>query len=200
MVAFDPAGGTIDGPADEKGVARISVPYLDALWSAMPEGLYKPVRKGFAFQGWYTAKTKGSKISANTTVSKDSVTYYAQWKPYKYKVTVKAGSGGKAAKSGSYDCGSTVTLTATPNKGYVFVRWEDAEFSELHEEGYEVLWKNYAKQRRAAPLSLKIPPGDLTLKAVFAKSSADAAAPVVALGGIYESWNLEADPDLEIDV
>ena len=203
-VAFDPVGGPIDGLEDdslldEKGVAHVSVPYLDALWSVLPDGLYKPTRKGFTFQGWYTAKAKGTKISVNTTVSK-AVTYYAQWKPNKYKVTVKAGAGGKVAKSGSYTCGSTVKFTATPNKGYVFVRWDDAEFSEYHEGDYEVLWTNYMKQRRVAPLSLKIPPGDLTLTAVFAKSSEDAAAPVVALSGRYISWNLEEDPDLEIPV
>ena len=203
-VAFDPVGGTIDGleddsPLDEKGVAHISVPYLDALWSVLPGGLYKPTRKGFTFQGWYTAKAKGSKVSVNTTASK-AVTYYAQWKPNKYKVTVKAGTGGKVAKSGSYNCGSTVKFTATPNKGYVFVRWDDAEFSEYHEEDYEILWTNYMKQRRVAPLSLKIPPGNLTLTAVFAKSGEDAAAPVVALSGNYISWNLEEEPDHEVDV
>ena len=199
-VSFDPVGGVMEGTEGESGVVRLEVPYLDALWSGLPQGLYAPTRKGYTFQGWFTAKTKGTKISVNTTVSK-SVTYYAQWKPTKYKVTVKAGAGGKVAKSGSYNCGSTVKFTATPNKGYVFVRWDDAEFNVAHEWDYEPLWTAYAKQRRAAPLSLKIPAGNLTLTAVFAKSSADVAAPVVSyVDGAYLGWNIEEEPELEIPI
>lgn len=197
-VAFDPTGGTIEGPADENGIARITVPYLDAIWSVLPNGLFKAVRKGYTFQGWYTAKTKGVKVSVNTTVSK-SVTYYARWKPNKYKVTVSAGVGGKAAKTGSYDCGSTVKFTATPSKGYVFVRWDDAEFDEAHDDTYEVLWSKYAKQYRQNPLSLKIPAGNLSLRAVFAKTALDSAAPAVHIGWDGE-WNLEENEDAVIPV
>ena len=192
-VAFDAAGGTVDGEAK----VRIKVAYLDALWSVAPT-LYTPVRKGYTFNGWYTAKTKGAKISANTTVSK-AVTYYAQWTPKKYKITVKAGTGGKAAKTGSYSCGSTVKFTATPNKGYVFVRWDDSEFDEVYEEERDILWTKYAKQYRQAPLSLKVPAGNLTLKAVFAKASADSAVPAVGIGW-DGPWNLETDGDAVIPV
>lgn len=190
---FNLCGGSMDEPEE------IQVPYLDAIWSALPSGLPVPTRRGYDFLGWYTAKTKGTKIGLNTTVSKD-VTYYAQWKPKKYKITVKATAGGKAAKSGSYDCGSTVKFTPTPNKGYVFVRWDSSELPLMDEPGYEMLWTNYAKQRRAAPLSLKIPPGALTLTAVFAKTSADSAAPSVSLGSEIHSWLIEEEPDLEIPV
>ena len=194
-VVFDAAGGTVDGEAK----VGIKVAYLDALWSVAP-ALYTPVRKGYTFKGWYTAKAKGYKISANTVVSK-AVTYYAQWTPKKYKITVKAGPGGKAARTGSYNCGSTVKFTATPNKGYVFVRWDDAEFDVAHDEDYETLWTAYGKQRRAAPLSLKVPPGNLTLTAIFAKAAADAVAPVVSYAdGDYLGWNIEDAPDLEIPI
>ena len=40
--------------------------------------LTDPKRKGYAFLGWYTAKSGGSKISASTRVSA-SKTYYARW-------------------------------------------------------------------------------------------------------------------------
>jgi len=38
-----------------------------------------PKRAGYTFQGWYTAKTGGTKITKNT-IPKKKVTYYAQWK------------------------------------------------------------------------------------------------------------------------
>jgi len=41
--------------------------------------LATPKRSGYSFNGWYTKKTGGKKITKNTKPSK-SVTYYAQWK------------------------------------------------------------------------------------------------------------------------
>ena len=38
-----------------------------------------PKRSGYAFKGWYTKKTGGTKITKNTKPKK-KVTYYAQWK------------------------------------------------------------------------------------------------------------------------
>lgn len=53
--------------------------------------LATPVRKGYTFKGWYTAKTKGTKVTADTKVT-GNVTIYAQWtkvaKPA--KATVKS--------------------------------------------------------------------------------------------------------------
>jgi len=58
--------------------------------------LETPVREGYTFAGWYTAKTGGSKVTEATVVSKD-MTVYAQWtkvtKPSKVtKVKVKNAS------------------------------------------------------------------------------------------------------------
>ena len=43
----------------------------------------------------------------------------------KYTLTVTAGTGGTVSGGGSYDNQTTVTLTATPNAGYKFVKWND---------------------------------------------------------------------------
>lgn len=53
--------------------------------------LATPKRKGYTFKGWYTAKTKGTKVTSNTKVTGD-VTIYAQWKKVTKpgKVTVKS--------------------------------------------------------------------------------------------------------------
>lgn len=40
-------------------------------------------------------------------------------------VTVKAGAGGAVSGGGEFEKGSTVTVTATPNSGYCFVRWTE---------------------------------------------------------------------------
>lgn len=198
-VAFNPAGGAIsDDTIYENGVVHVEVPYLDALGSVLPQGLYAPMRKGYTFQGWFTAKSKGSRISVNTTASK-SVTYYAQWKPKRYKITVKAGKGGKVGGGGAYNCGSTAKIKATPGNGYVFVRWEDAGADVASSESCEALWANYAKQYRQPSLSLSVPPGNLTLRAVFAKKADDSAAPAVSIGW-DGPWNLETDGNATIPV
>ncbi|MCL2116347.1 MAG: InlB B-repeat-containing protein, partial [Methanobrevibacter sp.] len=47
--------------------------------------ILSPKRSGYAFKGWYTKKTGGTKISKNTKPSK-SVILYAQWKKGTSKV------------------------------------------------------------------------------------------------------------------
>ena len=43
-----------------------------------------------------------------------------------YSVEISAASGGAVDNSGgSFDSGSTLTVTATPNSGYVFINWSD---------------------------------------------------------------------------
>ena len=46
--------------------------------------------------------------------------------PVIYSVEISAASGGAVDNSGgSFDFGSTLTVTATPNSGYVFINWSD---------------------------------------------------------------------------
>lgn len=55
-----------------------------------------PVNSGKLFDGWYTAKTGGTKVTASTKVTKSHANLYARWKdlPVKFnkKVTMKAQS------------------------------------------------------------------------------------------------------------
>ena len=50
--------------------------------------------------------------------------------PTQYILTVTAGEGGTVTPeaTGSYKEGTTVTLSATPNAGYEFLRWEGSDF------------------------------------------------------------------------
>lgn len=63
--------------------------------------LAKPVRKGYTFKGWYTAKTKGTKVTADTKVT-GNATIYAQWtkvtKPGKVSVRSIKNSAKKTMK------------------------------------------------------------------------------------------------------
>ena len=48
--------------------------------------------------------------------------------PVQYTLTVTAGEGGTVSSNGgTYDEGTSVTITATPNEGYEFVGWEGSE-------------------------------------------------------------------------
>lgn len=67
-VTFDPNGGTVTTTSK-------TVVYNEAYGS-----LPTPTRTGYTFKGWYTAKTGGTKVTADTIVSSDvDHTLYAQW-------------------------------------------------------------------------------------------------------------------------
>ena len=42
-----------------------------------------------------------------------------------YTLTVNAGTGGTVTGGGTYESGTSVTIKATPNSGYKFVKWSD---------------------------------------------------------------------------
>ena len=51
--------------------------------------------------------------------------------PTQYTLTVTAGEGGTVStEGGTFDEGTEVTVTATPDEGYVFVRWEGSDSTE----------------------------------------------------------------------
>lgn len=79
-VIFNPNGGKVK----EKSAYKI---YKSA-FGVLPG----PMRKGYSFLGWYTAKSGGSKIAASTTVSsKSTMTLYAHWEKINVGgVTVKS--------------------------------------------------------------------------------------------------------------
>ena len=51
--------------------------------------------------------------------------------PTQYTLTVTAGEGGTVStEGGTFDEGTEVTVTATPDEGYEFVRWEGSDSTE----------------------------------------------------------------------
>ena len=82
----------------------------------------------YRFDGWYTAANGGTEITTSTVFSADT-TVYAHWtyvgkddQPDTfYTINVTAGKGGTISPSGSVRVreGGSLTLTITPDKGYV---------------------------------------------------------------------------------
>lgn len=94
--------------------------------------LATPTRKGYAFTGWYTKKSGGSKITSKTKVSNNSNhTLYAHWTKTKYKITYYLNGGKNNAKnpSGYYETTATITLKNPTKTGYTFKGWySDSKF------------------------------------------------------------------------
>lgn len=84
-----------------------------------------PVRKKYTFDGWYTKKKNGKKISTGT-VPTNNVTYYAHWVPNNKKVNLKLnaakGTCSKSVLTVKYG-GKLKELPKAARKGYRFLGW-----------------------------------------------------------------------------
>ena len=90
-------------------------------------------RTGYDFDGWYTSKTDGSKISESTVMpgtdsnTNDTVTYYAHWVPHQYKITVNPNGGqynGTSENTGiTANFDQIVNIPNPVREGYTFTGW-----------------------------------------------------------------------------
>lgn len=103
IVTFDPNGGTVD--VTEKLV------YYGQPYGELPT----PTRTGYAFNGWYTEKTGGTKVTADTVATVlANQTLYAHWEARAYNVNWNTGTGYTIAvnrTSSPYANASTGALT-----------------------------------------------------------------------------------------
>lgn len=87
---------------------------------------------GYKFVKWSDGNTNAErKITITTSDISANVTnrsYTATFEKIKYTISV-SGSNGTVSGGGTYEVGSSVTLTATPNSGYKFVKWSDGNTS-----------------------------------------------------------------------
>ena len=91
----------------------------DVIFEAAIGELPTPTREGYTFNGWFTASSGGTQISADTVLNTEGVTYYAQWTVIEY--TIKLGTLSNASVSGVKDgdkraYGTTVTVTVSFTK------------------------------------------------------------------------------------
>ena len=89
-------------------------------------------RAGYTFNGWYTSKSGGTKITEIGTTNKPTknVTYYAQWSKQSYTLTWNPNGGtipsSPAYTSGNVEYGTSITKPGNPTKNYyVFTNWKD---------------------------------------------------------------------------
>jgi len=102
-----------------------------AKWSNAKAILPTPTRTGYAFDGWYTTATGGTKIGgggSSYTTDKD-IAVYAHWTPITYTIKFdgnKATSGSMANLSMTYDVEKNLTANAYTKTGYIFTGWNTA--------------------------------------------------------------------------
>lgn len=120
-LTFDANGGTVS--PDSKTVT------FDSAIGELPI----PVREGYTFKGWYTAKGNGEIVTSQTKyVTACDSTYYADWTETGYKLTFDANGGTVTPDS------KTVTFTKeygelpTPvREGYTFEGWYTKKSDEV---------------------------------------------------------------------
>ncbi len=84
--SFDAIGVKVNAPANERKVTfnanggSVSTSSKTVTNGSTYGTLPTPTRSGYVFQGWYTAKSGGSKVTSSTKVNSSSdITLYARW-------------------------------------------------------------------------------------------------------------------------
>lgn len=73
----------------------------------------------------FTQWSDGNTDNPRTISVEGDATYTAEFKPNPYIITVSAGEHGNVSGAGTYDYGTTATLTATADEHYHFTQWTD---------------------------------------------------------------------------
>ena len=117
-VTLNPNGGTC-------GTSTKTVTYGQA-YGALPT----PTRSGYTFDGWYTAKTGGKKVTASTVCyATGDYTLYARWTSVRtYTVTLNPNGGTCGTGSKTVTYGQAYgTMPVPTRKGYTFAGWWTAK-------------------------------------------------------------------------
>ena len=114
-VTIDANGGTIN--------SGVITSYTYGVGATLPTDV---TREGYTFAGWYaSADFSGDAVKAISAEDTGNKTYWAKWTANAYGITVtNDGNGEASADKTTAAEGETVTLTATPNSGYHFERWD----------------------------------------------------------------------------
>ena len=81
--------------------------------------------KGYTFLGWYSNESLLTSGESYTFTVLGDETLEARWQISTYTVSVTRNNteGGTVSSGGSYDYGTSITVTATTNIGYTFLGW-----------------------------------------------------------------------------
>ena len=101
-VRFNACGGTVSPDEDDYVAER---PYCE---------LPVPVREHFAFAGWWTEASGGSRVEISSEVPKAAHELFAHWMPNSYMIRFHANNGTDATVDQSFTYGDTVVLRLNP--------------------------------------------------------------------------------------
>ncbi|MBQ3375504.1 MAG: InlB B-repeat-containing protein [Erysipelotrichaceae bacterium] len=136
------SGGTYKKDADVVMYAQ----YTDTT-SSSTITLPRPTRTGYTFDGWYTAKTGGTKVgTANSPYAPKQAgeTLYAHWTPIQYRITyILDGGTNHPDNPATYTIEDAVTLKAPTRTGYEFVSWTPAGSIAKGSTGSKVFTANW---------------------------------------------------------
>lgn len=114
IVSFDGNGGTVSSASGK-------VTY-NSTYGTLPA----PTRAGYAFDGWYTSASGGSKVTSSTMVATTSNhTLYAHWIANTYTVTFNAngGSGSMSNQSFTYGTAQNLRSNSFTRTNCAFLGW-----------------------------------------------------------------------------
>lgn len=123
-ITFDANGGDCDTDS------------VDALVDSALSVLPTPTRSYYIFDGWFTAREGGTKVTAPyTRTTTDPITLYAHWTPMKYTVTFNANGGAceTTTLQGTVDT-KLGTLPDATRTEYVFLGWYLADGTPITKE------------------------------------------------------------------
>lgn len=86
--------------------------------------------EGYEFAGWYNGNEKGSDENPYTFTVNGNITLKALFiRIVRYSLTVTADENGKisGSASGEYEAGEKISVTATPDEGFLFAGWFKGE-------------------------------------------------------------------------
>ncbi len=95
--------------------------------------LAEPIKEGYDFKGWKEKVDDGEETENESVVietgSIGNRQYTAIWNPQQLKITTNVNSTdfGSVTEGGTFDYGSSVTITATAKPGYKFAGWYGAD-------------------------------------------------------------------------
>ncbi len=155
-------------------------------------------RAGYAFEGWYTARSGGSRVDETTVPTELSMHLYAHWTPVSYTVSFDpaGGSCGTAGKSVYYG-GTYGSLPTAEREGYTLAGWavrpsgaellsRDSAVSVNHDHTLYAVWepKTY---------TVELDPGEGELEqtsaeVAFGQSYGALPAPVLE-GYMFAGWS-----------
>ena len=138
----------------------------------------KPTKEGHTFEGWYYDNNgENRKWDFETDRAKYTMTLTAKWKANTYTVKVENdGNGTASADPASAKMGDEVRLTAMPNSGYHFKKWEVVSGDVEIEDN-----------------KFTMPADDVTVKAIFERNASSGGSGGGGGGTTYYTLTFETN-------